>query len=113
MTSDLIDHARAVLGGRTPVPPGQQAYLAAVLGRQALEDIIDHLCEQRFEPLGHPVVMRSRLIILAMVLDQDTARAMEIAWTGLSAACHHHAYELTPTTTEIRHLIDIVADLPN
>jgi threonine dehydrogenase-like Zn-dependent dehydrogenase len=27
------------------------------------------------------------------------------AWDQLSRACHHHAYELTPTTAEVRHLI--------
>jgi hypothetical protein len=111
VTTDLIAHARAILDGRTPVPAGQRAYLAAALARQALEDTVERLCAERFGPLGHPVTMRSRLIVLGTVLDRETMRGIEIAWAGLSTACHHHAYELTPTTAEISHLIDIVAGL--
>jgi hypothetical protein len=112
MTADLLAPARAVLDGRTPIPVGQRAFLAAALARQALEDTIERLCADRFGAVGHPVTMRSRLIMLGTVLDQRTMRAIEIAWAELSAACHHHAYELTPTTTEISHLIDLVAGLP-
>lgn len=112
MTTSLLDHARAILDGSTPVPEGEHAYLAAVLARQALEDVVDRLCRNRFGSMAHPVKMRSRLIALDTILDEETARALEIAWTGLSEACHHHAYELTPTTAEVHHLIDIVAHLP-
>jgi hypothetical protein len=111
MTSDLLPHARAIADGSTPVPAGQRAYLAAALARQTLEETIERLCADRFGPLGHPVTTRSRLIVLSTVLDPEMMRALEIAWAGLSAACHHHAYELTPTTAEINHLIDIVARL--
>jgi hypothetical protein len=112
MTSDLLAPARALLDGRTPIPAGQRAFLAAALARQALEDTVERLCAHRFGAVGHPVTMGSRLIMLGTVLDQQTMRAIEIAWAELSAACHHHAYELTPTTAEIGHLIDLVADLP-
>jgi hypothetical protein len=27
---------------------------------------------------------------------------------GLSVACHHHAFELAPTATEVHHLISLV-----
>jgi hypothetical protein len=112
MTSALIGHARAVLDGRTPVPPGQQAHVASFLARQALEDIVLSLCERRIQSLDYPVAMRSRLIVLGMLSEPQTATAIEVAWIGLSAACHHHAYELAPTAAEVRHLINIVAGLP-
>jgi hypothetical protein len=111
MTSVALDHARAVLDGRTPVPRGQQARIAAFLGRQALEDIVDATCAKENQPLKHPVTMRSRLTVLGFLCEPDVARAVEVAWLGLSEACHHHAYELAPTTAEVGHLINIVAAL--
>jgi hypothetical protein len=111
MTSTALDNARAVLDGRTPVPPGQQARLAAFLGRQALEDVVDSICEKEDRSLHHPVTMRSRLTVLEIVHGPEVARAAEVAWIGLSDACHHHAYELAPTAAEVSHLIDIVATL--
>jgi hypothetical protein len=47
--------------------------------------------------------MRSRLIVIRALYDEETAALAEIAWTGLSSLCHHHAFELTPTVTEARH----------
>lgn len=53
--------------------------------------------------------MRSRLIAMRFFVDRATAELAAAAWWGLSNACHHHAYELTPTTSEIRHLVGQVA----
>jgi hypothetical protein len=111
MISAALDDARAVLNGKTPVPHGQQARLAAFLGRQALEDIVDSMCKKEDKSLRHPVTMRSRLTVLGITQGSDVARAMEVVWIGLSDACHHHAYELAPTITEVGHLIDIVSAL--
>jgi hypothetical protein len=111
MTLEGLDDARAVLDGKAPVPHGQQARLAAFLGRQALEDIVDSMCEKEDQSLRHPVTMRSRLTILSIICGPEAARIAEVAWIGLSDACHHHAYELAPTITEVGHLIDIVSAL--
>lgn len=110
-TATALDQARAVLDGQTPAPRGQQTRLAAFLGRQALEDIVDSMCAKENRSLRHPVTMRSRLTALRMIYGPEIARAAEVAWIGLSGACHHHAYELAPTVTEMGHLIDIVATL--
>ncbi|MET7747848.1 hypothetical protein [Micromonospora sp. NPDC005367] len=34
----------------------------------------------------------------------DTARRVAFAWATLSAAAHHHCYELAPTAAELRRL---------
>jgi hypothetical protein len=39
--------------------------------------------------------------------DQEAARDASYAWSALSRACHHHAYELPPTASELRALIDL------
>ncbi|MFN0284900.1 MAG: hypothetical protein ACKVZ6_23345, partial [Kineosporiaceae bacterium] len=38
----------------------------------------------------------------------DTGDTAAIAWGGLSQGCHQHAYELSPTFSEIEHLIGLV-----
>jgi len=47
------------------------------------------------------------LICLSVAYQDDPVLVSGLAgaWDQLSRACHHHAYELTPTTTEVRHLI--------
>ncbi len=35
----------------------------------------------------------------------------EYAWNRLSDACHQHAYQLTPTYSEVRHLVGLVEEL--
>ncbi|MGR6318784.1 hypothetical protein Q2K19_32090 [Micromonospora soli] len=34
----------------------------------------------------------------------ETARRVALAWATLSAAAHHHCYELAPTVAELRRL---------
>ncbi|MEH0824718.1 hypothetical protein V6U84_31680, partial [Micromonospora sp. CPCC 205714] len=34
----------------------------------------------------------------------EVARRVTFAWTTLSAAAHHHCYELAPTAAELRRL---------
>jgi hypothetical protein len=61
--------------------------------------------------------MRSKLTVLQVAYEQDhpdVAVRAEYAWNGLSQVCHHHAFELTPPASEVRHLIGLVAALlPN
>jgi hypothetical protein len=113
MTPPSLDLARSVLDGRTAAPPGCQARIAAFLARQALQDEVDALCAAHDPALRHPVTMRSRLTVLRFIHGADVARTAEVAWQGLNEACHHHAYELSPTAAEIGHLIDVVASLPS
>lgn len=80
--------------------------MAAWLGRAALEDGI----VRRLERLGHETrgaSMRSRLTCL-YVLDREAATDAEFAWHRLSSACHQHAFELAPTATEVRTLLEQV-----
>ena len=51
--------------------------------------------------------MHVQLICLTIAYGDDPLLVSDLAnaWDQLSRACHHHAYELTPTTTEVQHLI--------
>lgn len=113
MTNDsglasLLDHANAVLTGQHHIPRNQAARAAAVLARQALEDTVRGLCDG-WGITDQRVTMRTKLIMMRHLGDSITADLAAAAWCGLSSACHHHAYELTPTPAEIQSLIDQVA----
>jgi hypothetical protein len=60
--------------------------------------------------IDHPVRMR-RLAVLRMLDQSGIATTTEYAWNALSRACHHHAYELAPTVSELKHLLSVVTQL--
>ena len=105
MSREVLDLARAVLDGRSSVPRAQLSRVAALLARQALEDAVDALCG----PPMSRASMRSRLLYVRVLVDADTADRASSAWLGLSQACHQHAYELTPTPSEVGYLLELVS----
>lgn len=108
--ADLVCYARAVLNETGAIPRGQKSRAAALLARQALEDVVAELCESVGAHL-RSATMRTRLICLRVLLGSGVADLAEVTWAGLSQSCHHHAFELTPTVGEVQHLIDQVAEL--
>jgi len=108
--ADVLALARDVADGRHQVPGMSQARAVCLLTRQAFEQIVDALLESRH--LACPTAsMRARLISLGQAFGSDPERAAyraETAWSRLSAACHHHAYELSPSLREARTLVDDV-----
>lgn len=107
---DLLTYAGAVLDGAISMPPRRAARAAAMLTRLALEDIAQAMCRSVGADLDR-ATMRSRLICIRILIGDEDADAAETGWIGLSRACHHHAYELTPTEVEVRHLVDVVGSL--
>lgn len=105
--AELLGYSRRLLD-EEPVT-GQNARLAAVLARQALEMIVDRRCID-IEPGVEDATLKTRLIVLyALAPEDESVRKLDYAWIRLSSACHHHAYELSPTVTEIRGLCESVA----
>ncbi|WP_433165365.1 hypothetical protein [Kribbella sp. CA-247076] len=102
MTGEM-EYARAILDGEEAVTP-RRIRIAAFLLRQALEAEIDAYCELLVAAMPFPVRMRSRLAVLHALDRTGFNRSAEYAWNALSRACHHHAYELSPTISELRHL---------
>jgi hypothetical protein len=85
---------------------------ACWIARAALESAVDDLlaARQRSAP---DATMRSKLTVLQVAYEQqpDVALRAEYAWNGLSQACHHHAFELTPAASEVGHMIELVSTL--
>ena len=86
------------------------ARLAAFVARQALEQLVDQRC-RALDADCPDASMRSKLVVLRALGDPDEADAAEQAWSGLSAACHRHPYELEPAGSEVRDLCAAVVRL--
>lgn len=102
MTS-LLQAADNLLTGDAAGTRGLWPRVTAVLVRGALEDALDELWSAT-EPACKDASGRAQLLLLPHYLtdDPDLVADVREAWSGLSRACHHHAYELPPTSAELR-----------
>ena len=86
--------------------------MACWLARAALEETIDRLLEDADVTCGERASGRSKLSCLEVAYaDSGVPARAQYAWSRLSEACHHHAYELSPTHSETQHLVDLVGAL--
>lgn len=69
--------------------------------RLALEHAVDDYW-QRHRPEVAGASRRAQLLALARTVDADLGLRCTQLWHGLSRAAHHHAYELAPTSAELR-----------
>jgi hypothetical protein len=108
---DLLEIAHGLLGRADPATAGLWPRVSALLARQALEASVVRLWERRTLDL-QGCSMRAQLICLRTYLgDADLAARAGHAWSALSRACHHHAYELAPTAAELRGWFSVVGEL--
>lgn len=88
-------------------PVGHQSLrMVCWLLRSVLEQSFVRLARARGVELG-TATGKSRLICLGSLYQDDApelAGEAEAAWTRLSRAVHHHAYELSPTAGEVEEL---------
>jgi len=105
--TDLADAAERVLVDPGNVLFGCWARASALLARQSLETAIDDLWRKRAPIVAHCSMASQLLVLPSYLRDQEAARDAAYAWSALSRACHHHAYELAPTASELRSLIGL------
>ncbi len=105
----LLEQATVVLAEATPYSNRAACWIA----RAALESAVDDLLASQDRDAAE-ATMRSKLTVLQVAYWNSQANVpavAEYAWSGLSQACHHHAFELTPAASEVQHLIDLVRKL--
>lgn len=107
---ELLAYAQQLLAGLGKSTSGNSSRLAAVVARQAVEECINERCEAVGAPCDR-ATMRSRLALLKALDDSQRADQLASLWHQLSASCHQHAYELSPTVGEVRALCEGVSDL--
>jgi hypothetical protein len=107
VAGELLSAARTVAkqsGGDTR---GLWPRASALLARQSLEVALKTYWSA-VAPGTEKVSMRAQLLCLEGYLPPAIARQAHQAWTALSRASHHHAYELPPTREELLVWFDSV-----
>jgi hypothetical protein len=108
---DLLKTARDLVRRADPSTAGLWPRATAFLARQALESALDGYWRRR-APGVESCSTRAQLLCLRTYLrDEELAERVALAWSALSWACHHHAYELPPTWPELETWIDVVEKL--
>jgi hypothetical protein len=103
--------ADGLLRRADPTTAGLWPRASALLALQALEASLLRLWHRRALDL-QGCSMRTQLICLRSYLeDAKLAARTGHAWSALSRACHHHAYELGPTAGELRSWFSVVSEL--
>lgn len=109
-TDELLGIARDLLGeGGRPLRSARTA-AAALVVRQALELAVDDVWRER-APAMADVTDRAQQITLPFFVGREVGDEARWAWSRLSHLCHHTAYEMPPTTSEVVALIGVVARL--
>jgi hypothetical protein len=108
---ELIGLADGLLRRADPATAGLWPRASALLALQALEASLLRLW-QRHELDLQGCTMRTQLICLRSYLEDGTLAARTgHAWSALSRACHHHPYELAPTSAELESWLSEVKEL--
>jgi len=108
----MLATARDLIQRPDPDTAGIWPRASVLLTRHALEAALDDLWRRRAPGLER-CSMRAQLLCLPAYLatDVELAARVSYAWTGLSRASHHHAYELPPAAVELTAWADIVDEL--
>ena len=108
---ELLALADGLLRRADPATAGLWPRAAALLALHALETSVLRLWQSRALEL-QACSMRTQLICLRSYLeDAKLAARAGHAWSALSRACHHHAYELGPTAGELQSWFSVVREL--
>jgi len=112
----LLAAAGATLDRPAALAGSAWARSTALLTRQALEIALADYWTKRAPGL-ETCSGTAQLLALPFYLDDPTARSAHETWAALSHACHHHAYDLTPTAAELRSwleathaIVDVLGD---
>jgi hypothetical protein len=107
----LLQYADDVLDGTIALGP-RAARTAALLARLALEDWLDEQSVAwTLAADGKWPTTKSKLVVLGRLRGTAIGERARRAWHSLSLAVHHHAYELQPSSAEVRHLVHQVRAL--
>jgi hypothetical protein len=108
---DLLGMAGDLLRRADPATAGLWPRASALLALEALEASVRRLWQRQALEL-EGCSMRTQLICLRSYLDDARLAARTgHAWSALTRACHHHAYELAPTAGELQGWFAVVSEL--
>ena len=98
----VLDEAERQLDEFDPQTSGTWPHAAAVLIRQSLESTLNGFWTVRASGMLDTSFRDRWQCLPAYLGDRPEAREADFAWTALSQACHHRAYEVGLTQDELR-----------
>ena len=98
----LYSLAEATLG-----PTALEIRCGAILGRQSIELALSDLWRATVPEIRKCPFRDQFLCLPAYLGDPNLAVKAHAAWVALSSVCHYHPYELAPSQTELRPLLDV------
>ena len=105
---ELVGEAVKLLTWEGESTAGLWPRAAALLGRQALETSLSRLWALKAPGVEECSWQAQLLVLPAFLGDEQLAEDAAHAWSALTRATHHHAYELPPTQEELaRWLSDV------
>ena len=106
----LLDYADRLLDGEFGLG-ARGPRTAALLARSVLEEWLDEQSASWSSPALGFATTRSKIVALGAIRSPALGERTRRVWHALSRAVHHHAYELQPAASEIRHLVGEVREL--
>lgn len=107
---ELLAAADALLSEASPAWQGRWPRAVALLTRQALERAMEELFHAKAPPLMS-ASYRAQLLCLGVWVSDELADRAAYAWWALTRACHHHAYDLAPTSGELATWFEVADEL--
>ena len=110
----LLAAARDLLQRPGRATAGLWPRASALMARQALEVALDEFWHTRAPAEARDcaqVPTHAQLLCLRRYLAEgDLAGRVAWAWSGLSRACHHHAYDMPPSSNELEAWMAVVEE---
>ena len=106
----LLSGADDVLSTTSEAWAGRWPRAVALLTRQALERSLEELWAAKSPPMLR-ASERAQLLCLRQWVNPELAGRTYYTWSALSQACHQHAYDLAPTSSELSGWIETVDEL--
>jgi hypothetical protein len=98
----VLNEAERQLDEFDPRTSGAWPHAAAALIRQCLESTLDVFWRSKAD-MGQATMRDKWLCLPAFLGDKPEAREADFAWSALSNACHHRAYDVGLTQDELRN----------
>ena len=98
----VLDEAERQLDEFDPHTSGAWPHAAAALIRQCLESTLDVFWRTKAPGMIDATTRDKWLCLPAFLGDKPEAREADFAWSALSNACHHRAYDVGLTQDELR-----------
>ena len=108
--AELLSAADDLLSEASDASTGRWPRAVAILLRQAVEGSLHDIWRAKAPGL-ETASERAQLLCVRSYIAPDLAARAEHTWTALSRACHHHAYELPPTASELAGWMEVADEL--